>query len=184
MLIHLALYQQIPHRQAKKAQHNLSGRCRTDGRERFLHSLSHLPAPPTTRETAYNQSARYHMPRRQRFPLASLYCATQYGLLPFRQMVTFKYITQRRHAYKVFLYCIYLVLALVLNLCGTRHLTSHIKMHKSNKTKTSCFLSRMPALRVTGIEPVSHAWEARVLPLNDTRAFALTARPQFILSGM
>ena len=177
MLIHLALYQQIPHRQAKKAQHNLSGRCRTDGRERFLHSLSHLPAPPTTRETAYNQSARYHMPRRQRFPLASLYCATQYGLLPFRQMVTFKYITQRRHAYKVFF-----VLYSCAGTCAK--LVRNTSLNKSNKTKTSCFLSRMPALRVTGIEPVSHAWEARVLPLNDTRAFALTARPQFILSGM
>lgn len=24
-------------------------------------------------------------------------------------------------------------------------------------------------IRATGIEPVSHAWEARVLPLNDAR---------------
>ena len=28
----------------------------------------------------------------------------------------------------------------------------------------SCFV-----IRATGIEPVSHAWEARVLPLNDAR---------------
>ena len=29
------------------------------------------------------------------------------------------------------------------------------------------------AIRVAGIEPALHAWEARVLPLNDTRAYAL-----------
>ena len=28
---------------------------------------------------------------------------------------------------------------------------------------------KMKGLRATGIEPVSHAWEARVLPLNDAR---------------
>lgn len=30
-------------------------------------------------------------------------------------------------------------------------------------------MTRSPEVRATGIEPVSHAWEARVLPLNDAR---------------
>ena len=29
---------------------------------------------------------------------------------------------------------------------------------------------RLPRIRVAGIEPALHAWEARVLPLNDTRS--------------
>ena len=37
------------------------------------------------------------------------------------------------------------------------------------KKISALMAEKMKGLRATGIEPVSHAWEARVLPLNDAR---------------
>ena len=48
------------------------------------------------------------------------------------------------------------------------------------KKISALMAEKMKGLRATGIEPVSHAWEARVLPLNDARMWcAQILAPEF-----
>ena len=48
----------------------------------------------------------------------------------------------------------------------------HFQENKNRNSYVSKTCGNKIVVRVMGIEPTSHAWEARVLPLNDTRVKA------------